>query len=231
MEHNQFQRTEMLLGPAAMEKLAQAHVAVFGLGGVGSYVVEALARSGVGSLTLVDHDVIDYSNLNRQLFALHSTLGQPKTSVAADRVRDINPQCNVTEHRKFYLSENAESFDLSPYTYIVDAVDTVTAKLELAARAAQLSIPIISSMGTGNKLDPCHFYVTDIYNTDTCPLARVMRRELKKRGVSRLQVVCSHEAPIHPAASDSRTPGSIAYVPSSAGLIIAGVVIRSIADA
>lgn len=234
MECNQFQRTEMLLGKAAMDKLQNAHVAIFGLGGVGSYTVEALARSGIGHLTLVDKDRVDITNINRQLIATLETVGMLKTDAAEQRILSINPLCNVEKHSLFFTAETSNAFDFSAYTYIVDAIDTVSAKLELAQLSYNTGIPIISSMGAGNKLDPTMLQVADIYSTSMCPLARTMRRELKKRGIPSLQVVYSCEAPAKPQYEDTATrgmpPGSVAFVPSVAGLIMAGVIIRKIAN-
>ena len=188
---NQFSRTQLLLGQENMERLSRAKVAVFGIGGVGGYVAEALARSGVGSLVLVDNDTVCLSNINRQIIATHKTLGRYKTEVMKERILDINPQARVEVRNCFYLPENAHEFDFSEYSYVVDAVDTVTAKLEIILRAQQCGVPVISSMGAGNKLDPTRFQVDDIYKTTMCPLAKVMRRELKKRGVKKLKVVYS----------------------------------------
>lgn len=230
----QFSRTELLIGSAAMEHLKNARVAVFGIGGVGSYTVEALARAGVGALDLIDSDTVAESNLNRQIIATHSAIGRAKVDVAAERVADINPSCNVRTYKVFYLPENAGDFDLSVYDYIVDAVDTVSAKLALVCGANEVHTPIISSMGTGNKLDPTAFEVTDIYKTSVCPLARVMRTELKKRGIQKLKVLYSRETPIKPQGApltdDHRRaiPASISFVPSVAGLIIAGEVIKDL---
>lgn len=230
----QFSRTELLIGSSAMEKLKNARVAVFGIGGVGSYTVEALARAGVGALDLIDSDTVAESNLNRQIIATHSTIGRAKVDVAAERVADINPDCKVRTYKVFYLPENAGDFDLSVYDYIVDAVDTVSAKLALVCGANAVHTPIISSMGTGNKLDPTAFEVTDIYKTSVCPLARVMRTELKKRGIKKLKVLYSRETPIQPQgaplADEHRRaiPASISFVPSVAGLIIAGEVIKDL---
>ena len=190
-----FSRERMLLGEAAVQRLQNSHVIVFGLGGVGSFAVEALARAGVGELTLVDDDVISLTNLNRQLYALHSTLGRRKVEVACERVRDINPDCRVHMIQEFYLPEHAQQFWGVRYSYIVDAIDTVSAKIDLACRAQEMGIPIIASMGTGNKLDPSRFEVADLYETQVCPLCRVMRRELKKRSVKALRVVYSREEP------------------------------------
>lgn len=226
-----FVRTGLLLGRENMEKLARARVAVFGVGGVGGHVVEALARSGVGALELIDDDVVSPDNLNRQIIALRSTIGQPKVEVAKARVLDVNPNCEVTAHRTFYLPETAGQFDFAAYDYVVDAIDTVTGKLMLAEQAAAAGTPLISSMGAGNKLDPTAFRVADVYETKVCPLAKVMRRELKKRGIASLKVVYSEETPLTPEGSPEegrRPPGSVAFVPSVAGLILAGEVIRDL---
>lgn len=226
-----FVRTGLLLGRENMEKLARARVAVFGVGGVGGHVVEALARSGVGALELIDDDVVSPDNLNRQIIALRSTIGQPKVEVAKARVLDINPNCEVTVHRTFYLPETAGQFDFAAYDYVVDAIDTVTGKLMLAEQAAAAGTPLISSMGAGNKLDPTAFRVADVYDTKVCPLAKVMRRELKKRGIVSLKVVYSEELPLTPEGNPEdgrRLPGNVAFVPSVAGLILAGEVIRDL---
>lgn len=236
----QFVRTEMLLGMETMEKLQNAHVAIFGVGGVGGYVVEALARSGVGKFDLIDNDTVAISNLNRQIIATHSSIGKYKVDVMKDRILDINPKAEVNVYKCFFLPENSKDFDFSQYTYIVDAIDTVTAKIELIVRAKEANVPIISSMGTGNKLDPTKLEVTDIYKTEVCPLARVMRNELKKRGIKKLKVVYSKEQPIKVKKDKASqitsenvgrikdVPGSVAFVPSVAGLIIAGQVIEKI---
>lgn len=259
MGKEQFARTECLLGQAAMERLGSARVAVFGIGGVGGFAAEALARSGIGTIDLIDSDTVCESNLNRQIVAVHSTLGRRKTEVMRERILDINPQAAVHVHNCVFLPENAGEFPFAEYTYVVDAVDTVTAKLELILRAREAGIPIISCMGAGNKLDPTAFRVADIYKTKVCPLAKVMRRELKKRGVERLKVVYSEELPVsggmcvppedggmpgeslpapcpgqipeisHETGKRRSTPGSVAFVPSVAGLILAGEVIRDIA--
>lgn len=228
-----FSRERMLLGEEAVERLQKSHIIVFGLGGVGSFAVEALARAGIGELTLVDHDTVSLTNLNRQLYALHSTMGRWKAEVACERVRDINPGCRVHVIPEFYLPEHAERFWGARYDYIVDAIDTVSAKIDLACRAQEMEIPIIASMGTGNKLDPSRFEVADIYDTQVCPLCRVMRRELKKRGVKKLKVVYSREEPRKPAPCGEETgkravPGSISFVPPAAGLLLAGEVIRAL---
>ena len=235
---DEFSRTRLLLGFEAVERLNHCRVAVFGVGGVGSYAAEALARSGVGALDLVDSDRVALSNLNRQLIALHSTIGQYKVDVAAARIRDINPRCRVTVHPIFYLPETQDQFDFTRYDYIVDAVDTVKAKLALIENAQAAGTPIISSMGAGNKLDPTAFRVADIYDTSVCPLARVMRTECRKRGIRSLKVVYSQEPPLVPqpdpedpeplTGSRRSTPGSVAFVPSVAGLIIAGEVVKDL---
>lgn len=221
----EFSRTERLIGKECLEKLKNANVIIFGLGGVGSYIAEALARSGVGRMTVVDKDTVDITNINRQLYALHSTVGKNKADIARDRILDINPQCEVTPKVKMYLPQYADEFELEKYDYIIDAIDNVTAKIDLAVKSQELGIPMIASMGTGNKLDPTAFKITDIYKTDTCPLCRVMRRELKARNVKKLKVLYSTEAPI---SDGERTPASISFVPSVAGLIIAGEVIKDL---
>lgn len=221
----EFSRTERLIGTDNLQKLKNANIIVFGLGGVGSYVAEALARCGVGKMTVVDKDTVDVTNINRQLYALQSTVGRNKADVAKERILDINPECEITAIVKMYLPENSNEFNLSEYDYIVDAIDNVTAKIDLAIKSQEMNIPIIASMGTGNKLDPTAFKVTDIYKTDTCPLCRVMRRELKQRGVKKLKVLYSTE---NPHNDGERTPASISFVPSTAGLIIAGEVVRDL---
>lgn len=222
---NQFSRTELLLGREAMERLAAAKVAVFGVGGVGGYAAEALARSGVGAITLVDKDTVSLTNLNRQVIALHSTIGRYKADVMRERILDINPDCRVEARKCFYLPETAAEFDFTEYSYIVDAVDTVTAKLQLVLQAEEAGVPIISSMGAGNKCNPASFEAADIYQTSVCPLARVMRRELRKRGVEKLRVVYSKEEPIKTGAE---VPGSTAFVPPAAGLLIASEVVKEL---
>lgn len=219
-----FSRTELLLGSDGMERLRSASVAVFGIGGVGGYAVEALARSGVGCLHLIDHDKISVSNLNRQIIAMVSTLGRYKVDVAKERILDINPEVKVHIYRTFYMPETEGEFDFSKYDYVVDAIDTVTGKLALIMQAKQAGVPVISSMGAGNKLDASAFEVADIYQTSVCPLARVMRRELKKRGIQSLKVVYSKEQPVR----SSRPPGSNAFVPAAAGLILAGEVVKEL---
>lgn len=231
---NQFSRTELMLGSEAMKKLSESKVAVFGIGGVGGYVTEALARSGVGSLTLVDSDKISMTNINRQIYALLNTVGKYKTDVAKERIMQINPECKVDIYNVFFTPENSDDFDFSQYDYIVDAIDTVSGKIEIAVKAQEYGIPVISSMGAGNKLDPTLFEVADIYKTSVCPLARVMRYELRKRGIKHLKTVYSKEIPIIPDTegyeeiSKKRIPASIAFVPSAAGLIIAGEVIKDL---
>ena len=231
---NQFERTQILLGEEAMARLAAARVALFGVGGVGGYVAEALCRSGVGAIDLYDDDRVSFTNLNRQIIATHRTIGQYKADVAAERLASINPDIRVRAVKMFYVPENADEVDLGQYDYIVDAIDTVAAKIELAVRAEALHVPIISAMGAGNKLDPTRFRVADVYETSVCPLARVMRRELKRRGVKKLRVVYSTEEPVRPleAVSDGArrsVPGSTAFVPPAVGLIIAGEVVKGIA--
>lgn len=228
-----FSRTALLLGESAIEKLRNARVIVFGAGGVGGYAVEALARSGVGAIDVVDNDCVSVSNLNRQILALTSTVGRKKTEVAKERIHAINPDCVVNTFDLFYLPETADAIDLSRYDYAIDAIDTVAGKIEIAVRGATCGTPVISCMGAGNKLDATAFRVTDLYKTSVCPLARVMRRELKKRGVTSLKVVYSEEDPLTPLAQAAdgqkrQTPGSVAFVPSVAGLIAAGEVIKDI---
>ena len=238
----QFSRTELLFGKESMKRLADSKVAVFGIGGVGGHAVEALVRSGIGAIDLIDSDKVCESNLNRQLIATRSTIGKFKVDAMKARIEDINPACKVTVHKCFYLPETAAEFDFTQYDYIVDAVDTVTAKIDLVMQANECNVPIISSMGAGNKLNPAEFEVADIYKTSVCPLAKVMRRELKKRGVKQLKVVYSKEearAPIGLGKVDAnvqngntrqrQTPGSTAFVPSVAGLIIASEVIKDLA--
>lgn len=233
---DEFSRTRLLVGDTAMEKLYKAKVAVFGVGGVGGYVAEALARSGVGKLVLVDNDKVSLTNINRQIIALHSSIGRYKTEVMQERIMDINPKAQVEIHTCFFLPENADGFDFSSYDYVVDAVDTVTAKIEIILRAQSVGTPVISAMGAGNKLDASKLVVTDIYKTQMCPLAKVMRKELKKRDVKALKVVYSTEPALTPITEEEEvtegsrraTPGSIAYVPSVAGLMLAGEVIRDI---
>lgn len=230
---DQFSRTRMLLGDEAMEKLRASRVAVFGVGGVGGYVVEALARSGVGALDLVDNDTVALTNLNRQIIATYDTLGRAKVDVAAERVRSINPDCAVRTYRTFFLPENAGEFDFAQFDYVVDAIDTVAGKLALVERARSAGTPIISALGTGNKLDPSRLAIGDIYETSVCPLARVMRRELRRRGVERLKVLWSREEPLIPLPTEEETarrglPGSTAFVPPAGGLLIAAEVVRDL---
>ena len=222
---NQYTRTIAILGEDAITKLKNSHVAVFGVGGVGSYTVEALARAGVGKIDLIDNDTFNVTNINRQLYATHKTIGQYKVDVAKNRILDINPDCQVAAHKMFYLPENADSIDLSKYDYIVDAIDTVSAKVELIVRANKCGVPIISSMGTGNKLHPEMFEVSDIYKTSVCPLAKVMRTRLKKEGIKKLKVIYSKE---EPTTNPDNIIGSVPFVPSVAGLIIAGEVIKDL---
>lgn len=231
---NEFSRTEMLLGAEAMQKLSASHIALFGVGGVGGFVAEALARCGIGAFDLIDNDTVSLTNINRQIIATHDTLGRNKTEVMQERILSINPAAKVTIHTCFFLPENADQFDFSQYDYVIDAVDTVTAKLEIIMHAQAANVPVISSMGTGNKLDPSRFRIADIYKTSVCPLAKVMRRELKKRGVKNLKVLYSPEEPIKvqsdeiPPEGRRAVPGSVSFVPSAAGLMIAGEVIRDL---
>ena len=238
----QFARTEALLGASAMARLQSARVAVFGVGGVGGYVVEALVRSGVGTLDVFDKDDVSVTNLNRQIIALHSTVGQDKVSVIAGRMRDINPDVVIHEHKMFYLPENADEIDLSQYDFVVDAVDTVAAKIELAVRCEQLGVPLIAAMGAGNKLDPSKLLISDIYKTSVCPLARAMRTMLRKKGVKHLTVAWSTEEALRPVETiddENQRPGgnrrkdvpaSAAFVPSAMGLLIASHVVRTLAQ-
>lgn len=235
---DQFARTRLLIGQDGLDALANARVIVFGLGGVGGYVVEALARAGVGHLHLVDNDTVDLTNLNRQIIATHNTIGQPKVQVMASRVAAINPACQVECSACFYLPETRAQFDFRTYDYIVDAIDTVSAKIDLVLAARDANTPVISCMGTGNRLDPERLHVADISQTHGCPLARTMRRELRKRGITSLTCVYSDEPPVSPHYSEGEAPetkssgrpapGSISYVPGTAGLLIAGVVIREL---
>ncbi len=231
---NQFSRTELLIGKEAMEILKNSRVAVFGIGGVGGHTVEALARSGVGTLDIIDNDKVSLTNINRQLFATLSSVDEYKVDVAKRRIEDINPDCTVNVYKTFYSAENSGEFDFSVYDYVVDAIDSVSSKIELIMRANEKDAKIISSMGAGNKLDATKFEVSDIYKTSVCPLARVMRYELKKRGIKKLKVVYSKEEPIKPYESGEKIegkrqiPGSVAFVPSVAGLIIAGEVIKDL---
>lgn len=239
-----FSRTELLFGNKAMEKLKNSRVAVFGVGGVGGYTVEALVRSGIGTIDIIDDDKVSLTNINRQIIALTSTIGEYKVDVAEKRIKDINPDIVVNKYKKFFTPETSGEFDFSQYDYVVDAIDTVTGKIELVMKAEKAGVPIICSMGAGNKLDPTAFEVADIYKTSVCPLARVMRSELKKRGIKRLKVVYSKEKPLTPQAMEDiepnttertgsakkQTPGSTAFVPSVVGLIIAGEVIKDLAN-
>ncbi len=236
---NQFARTELLLGVEALEKLSRSRVAVFGIGGVGGFVCEALARSGVGKFDLIDNDKVSLTNLNRQIIATHKTIGRAKAEVMKEHILDINPDAEVRVYECFFLPENGDEFPFEEYDYVVDAVDTVTAKIELVRRAEEKNIPIISSMGTGNKLDAGQFIIADIYQTRMCPLAKVMRHELKKRGIQKCKVIYSEEMPVRPIRGQGlqeeekpvgkrSVPGSVAYVPSVAGLMIAGEVIKDL---
>lgn len=235
MTENPFARSAAMLGEDAMTRLQSARVAVFGVGGVGGYVCEALVRSGIGTLDVFDKDDVSVTNLNRQIIALRSTIGQDKVSVLAARMRDINPDVVINEHKVFYLPENADDFDLSQYDYVVDAVDTVAAKIELAVRCEQLNVPLIAAMGAGNKLDPSKLQIADVYKTSVCPLARAMRTTLRKKGVKRLTVAYSTEEPLRPVEAIDNggmrkdVPGSMAFVPSAMGLLIASHVVRQIA--
>ncbi len=228
----QFSRTAKVLGENSIEVLSHCRVAVFGIGGVGGHAVEALARAGIGSIDIIDSDTVSESNINRQTVALHSTVGRPKVQVMRDRILDINPECKVTAHQCFYLPETAENFDFSQYDYVLDCVDTVAAKIDIICRAKELNIPIISAMGAGNKLDPTAFKVADIFETKVCPLARIMRTNLKKRGVRSLKVVYSEEIPLSSTEKDPETgrsiPGSLPFVPSVMGLIMAGETVKDL---
>ena len=226
----EFSRTAAVIGEDGLEKLAKSRVAVFGIGGVGGYVCESLARSGVGAIDLFDMDTVSPTNINRQIIALHSTVGRYKTEVMRERILDINPECTVTEHRVFYMPENADEYDLSRYDFIVDAIDTVTAKIELAVRAASLSIPFVACMGTGNKLDVSKLRIEDISKTTVCPLARVMRRELRLRGINHLPVLYSTEIPLTSGTDENgkKVPASTAFVPAAAGLMIGAYVVKEL---
>ncbi len=237
---NQFSRTELLIGSDAMEQLHNKRVAIFGIGGVGGYVCEALARTGIGHFDLIDNDDVSLTNINRQIIAMHSTVGRPKVDVMKERMLDINPKADITVHKCFFLPENADEFDFKSYDYVVDAVDTVTAKLEIIMRCNRDGVPVISSMGTGNKLDPSGFMVVDIYKTINCPLAKVMRKELKKRNIDSLKVVYSKELPVEmhenvseveePSNGRRAVPGSTAFCPPVAGLILASEVIKDLSN-
>lgn len=243
MTEQALSRTAMLIGKDGIEKLKQSRVAVFGVGGVGGYAVEALARSGVGTFHLIDNDTVSESNLNRQIIATTKTIGKLKVEVAKERILEINPDADVYIYPTFFLPENADEFDFSKYDYVVDAIDTVTGKLEIIVRATDAGVPVISAMGAGNKMDPTAFVVTDIYKTSVCPLAKVMRKELKKRGIKKLKVVYSTETAMKPIESEEikpdetdettmgkkrATPGSMSFIPGVAGLILAGEVIRDL---
>jgi len=235
--NEQYSRTELIFGKEGMKKLRGARVAVFGVGGVGGYAVEALARSGIGTLDLIDNDVVSVSNINRQIIALHSTVGMYKVDAAKRRIADIDPDIKVNTYKIFFTKETSDTFDFSSYDYVIDAIDTVSGKIELALTADKAGVPIISSMGAGNKTDPTMFKVADIYKTSVCPLAKVMRYELKKRGIKKLKAVYSEEIPVKPeydedfetkGAGNRPAPGSVSFVPSVVGLIIAGEVIKDI---
>ena len=231
----QYERLKLLIGEEGLNKLKNSHVAVFGVGGVGGYVCEALVRSGIGQIDLIDHDTVSESNLNRQIIALHSTIGKLKVDVLKERLLDIDPKVKVNTYPVFFLPENADDFDFAGYDYVIDAVDTVTAKIEIILKAKEYNVPVISSMGTGNKLDPSRLEVSDIYKTEMCPLAKVMRKEMKKRGVKKLKVVYSREKPIDVDCSNMKLPegkrsipGSTAFVPPAAGLLIASEVVKDL---
>ncbi|MGI5888609.1 MAG: tRNA threonylcarbamoyladenosine dehydratase [Oscillospiraceae bacterium] len=235
MIDERFSRTAMLLGEDAVEKLSRARVAVFGCGGVGGYVIEALARAGIGTIEITDSDTISMSNINRQILALTSTVGMYKTEAAKSRILDINPSCTVIEHRVFFGADTLDQFDFGSYDYAVDAVDTVTSKLALIERCREEGVPVISSMGAGNKMDPSKFETADIYDTSVCPLARVMRQECRKRGIDRLKVVYSKEVPMKAAGEENAVngrhiPGSTPFVPGAAGLLIASEVVKDLLD-
>lgn len=232
---NEFIRSEMLFGKSNIEKLKEKRIAIFGIGGVGSYVLEALVRMGIENIDIIDNDVVSVSNINRQLIALHSTLGEYKTDVAYKRCKDINENCNIRCYKQFYLNNDDNTFDFAKYDYVIDAIDTVSGKISLVLECQKVNTPIISSMGTGNKIDPTMLCVSDIYKTSVCPLAKVMRRELKRRGVKKLKVVYSKELPlrkddsiIDESVSKRTVPASCSFVPSSAGLIIASEVVKDL---
>ena len=232
--HEQFSRSAMIVGEEALEKLAACRIALFGVGGVGGFALEALARCAVGEIDLIDNDTVNITNINRQIIALHTTVGKYKVDVAKERAMDINPDAKINVYKTFYLPENSAQFDFSKYDYVIDCVDTVTAKLEIVQNAKRAGVPVISCMGTGNKLDPTRFEVSDIYKTSVCPLSKVMRRELKKRNIDSLKVVYSKEEPVNlavPKNGEERIPpASVSFVPSVAGLIIAGEVIKDLID-
>ncbi len=228
---NQFTRTELLIGDEGLKKLQLSKIAVFGVGGVGGYVVEALVRCGIGSIDIIDNDKVHITNLNRQIIATHSTLDRYKVDAAEERIKDINPDCKVTKYNTFFTPETSSEFDFSKYDYVIDAIDTVSGKIELVMKCNEAGVPIISSMGAGNKMHPEKFEISDIYKTSVCPLAKVMRQELKKRRIKKLKVVYSKEPPIKPVSNDSggkRIPGSNSFVPSVVGLIIAGEVVNDL---
>ena len=235
---NEFIRSEMLFGKSNIEKLKEKRIAIFGIGGVGSYVLEALVRMGIENIDIIDNDVVSVSNINRQLIALHSTLGEYKTDVAYKRCKDINENCNIRCYKQFYLNNDDNTFDFAKYDYVIDAIDTVAGKIQIIEAAKAADVPVISAMGAGNKLDPSAFKVADISRTSVCPLAKVMRRELRRRGISHVKVVYSEEEPIKPEYDEDAeikgtggrpAPGSIAFVPSAAGLVLAGEVIKDLA--
>jgi len=231
---NEFSRAELILGSDAINRLRQSRVAVFGVGGVGGYAVEALARCGIGTIDLIDNDVVSLTNINRQIIALHSTVGRPKVDVMAERIHDICPEITVNRHNCFFLPETADQFDFTQYDYVIDCIDTVSGKIEIILRCKEANTPVISSMGTGNKLDPSKLKIADISKTKVCPLARAMRGLLKKKGITKLKVVYSEEEPIKPAESSEdpgerrSIPGSVSFVPPVAGLMLAGEVIRDL---
>lgn len=229
---SEFSRTELLIGKAGLEKLESSRIAIFGIGGVGGYVVEALVRSGIGAIDIIDNDKVHITNLNRQIIATHSTIGEYKVDVMEKRIKDINPACKVTKHKVFFMPETSSEFDFNMYDYVIDAIDTVSGKIELVIKCNETNTPIISSMGAGNKLYPEKFEISDIYKTSVCPLAKVIRQELKKRGIKKLKVVYSKENPIkpRPTGNGKTVPASNAFVPSAVGLIIAGEVVRCLSE-
>ena len=234
--NEQFSRTARMLGENSIKRLSHCRVAVFGIGGVGGHAVEALARAGIGAIDIIDSDTVNISNINRQAVAAHSTVGRPKVDVMCDRIKDINPDCTVTQHQCFYLPETAESFDFTKFNYILDCVDTVAAKIDIICRAKDSGVPVISAMGAGNKLDPTAFEIADLSKTTVCPLARIMRRELKNRGITHLKVCYSKETPVVPLFPEQEVgtklvPGSTAFSPSVMGLIIASEIVKDIVGA
>ena len=226
----EFERTALLLGEEAVAKLSSSHVLIFGVGGVGGHAVDALARAGIGSFTIVDNDKVSPSNINRQMIALHSTIGRSKVEVMKERIKDINPDAEVTAREMFFLPENVDEFDFGKYDYVLDCVDTVSAKISIIEEAKKAGVPVISAMGAGNKLDPSQFRISDISKTEYCPLAKVMRRELRSRGINHVDVCWSPEMPVKPSASDGKpVPGSVSFVPSVCGLVMAGKVVTVLA--